>query len=490
MGLGVLGGGVATTRWFLKRGDRVTVTDLRSRAKLAPSIRALGKGAKRVRFVLGRHRLADFRTNNIIVANPAVPRGSPYLAAARLAGKQVVNDAHIFLDEFEGPLIAVTGTRGKTTTVNWIAHLMRGAYPGLLAGGNSSADMPLLKLLDDSALAEGSPVIPAVVELSSWQLELVRGARRAPDVAVITNLYPDHLNRYHNIRAYAAAKANIFRDQTQDQALILNADDAWTPFFLKRKPRSRVFFISLKPLPKSKRGIYVNGGTVFARLTAGSTERVLSRAALATLASWGDHNIRNLLTTLLAGRLAGVSFRSLSTRLSSLPTVPLREEVIHQDRHLTVVNDSAGTSPDATTAALRRFQKSRIILLAGGTDKELTFGEWAKAVKHHVPPERLLLLEGSATKKMVVALRCIGYFRKSAPQVFTTLPAMVRAAWKPTTDPPRLTSGRVEAGNRQPTTILFSPGAASFEKFKNEFDRGRKFTAYCVRYFTEKKKEE
>ena len=360
---------------------------------------------------------------------------------------------------------------------------MRGKYPTILVGGNSSSDMPLLKLLDRAA-----PTVPAIIELSSWQLELVPGARRAPDVAVITNLYRDHLNRYRGMRDYAAAKANIFRDQTPGQALILNADDAWTPFFLKRKPRARIFFISLKPLPKSKCGIFVDGGAVYARLTAGPTEPVLSRAALATLAPWGDHNIYNLLTAFLAAHLAGVSFRSLSTRLLSLPTVPLREEIIHQDRRLTVVNDSAGTSPDATVAALRRFQKSRIILLAGGTDKKLKFAEWATAVKRHVPPERLLLLEGSATKKMVAALRRIGYFKQSEPQVFAMLSAMVRAAQMQTTNGSTSSPSRAKSkDNKQAATILFSPGAASFEKFKNEFDRGRKFSAYSKRYFLNKK---
>lgn len=474
-GLGVLGGGVATTKWLLTHGYRVTVTDLRSRAKLMSSIRVLGKRAKSVRFVLGRHRLADFRSHDLIVANPAVPRESPYLAAARTAGREVTNDARIFLNSFEGPLIAVTGTRGKTTTVNWTAHLMRGAYRDLLAGGNSSADMPLLKLLDES-----SPNVPAVIELSSWQLELVSGARRAPDIAVITNLYPDHLNRYRGMRAYAAAKAGVFHDQTPDQALILNADDAWTPFFLKRKPRSRLFFTSLRPLSKSERGVFLMDGAAWARMTAGPAEPVLSSAALRKLGERGEHNIQNLLTSLLVGRLSGIPFKFLARRLSSLPAIPFREEIIYKDRRLTVVNDSAGTSPDATLAALRRFQKARIILLAGGTDKELEFGEWAETIKRCIPPEHLLLLEGSATKKMIAALARIGYFNGTEPKPFGEFLAMILAARK-------LAVG----GKKQGTVVLFSPGAASFEKFKNEFDRGRKFAAYSKRYlFGRKNKRE
>ncbi len=465
MGLGVLGGGLATTRWFLERGAKVTVTDLRTRAKLAASIKALGKDAGRIRFVLGRHNPGDFRTHDLIVVNPAVPRTSLFLRVARRAGKRIVNDASIFFDEVRNPVIAVTGTRGKTTTANWIGHFL-----GARAGGNSSSDLPLLKLLDSLKPGE-----PSVVELSSWQLELLPQSKRGPAVAVITNVYPDHLNRYRGMREYAAAKANIFSRQTKKDHLILNMDSAWTRFFLKKRPKARTWFFSLMPLPKGKNGMFLDRRRVYFREN-GRARVILPSKLVAQCEAWGDHNFSNLLAALLAARLADAPWRTLLRRIPTLPQIKYREEIVLQRRNLTIVNDSAGTSPDATIAALRRFSASpegagQVLLLAGGTDKDLEFREWARVVARHVQPRNLFLLEGNATLKMIRELRRIGYFRAGMPQAFGTLRAMIHAVRS------RLKRERYALK----TVVLFSPGAASFEKFKNEFDRGEKFNLYCRR---------
>jgi UDP-N-acetylmuramoylalanine--D-glutamate ligase len=470
VGLGVLGGGLATTKWFLKRGAEVTVTDLRTRAKLATSLKALGKNAKKVRFVLGRHDVDDFKTHDRIVVNPAVRSESPFLAAARKAGNRIENDASIFFDEVQTPVIAVTGTRGKTTTTNWIAHFL-----GVRAGGNSSADLPLLKLL-----GELKPKQYAVVELSSWQLELIDQSKKAPasagatagkpDIAVITNIYRDHLNRYRGMKEYAAAKANIFKLQTRNQSLVLNADNEWTPFFLKqlanRRIKPRVYFFSRKPLARGRNGIWVNRKSTYFR-DGKRTERAIDSKEFHALEVWGGHNIENLLAAVLTARLTGASRARIRARFRTLPQMQYREEIIFARKNLMIVNDSAGTSPDATVAALRRFRGSRVVLIAGGTDKELDFREWAAIVAHSVAPRDLLLLEGSATKNMVAELKCIGYFKSGKPQIFKSLPPMLRVARKLITSYPLLI-----------TTLLFSPGAASFEKFRNEFDRGEKFSLY------------
>lgn len=483
MGLGKLGGGVATTKWLVKHGAKVTVTDLRTKRDLASSIRALGaaagkarpvrnlaraKRARRaprraisneVKFVLGKHRAEDFRRNDLIVVNPAVPRESPYLTIARKAGREITNDAKIFFDLVANPTVAVTGTRGKTTTTNWLAHLAKGIHRGVAAAGNTP-EMPLLALIDRLK----NKKTPAALELSSWQLELLGEARRAPDVAVITNFHPDHLNRYRGMRDYARAKANIFKRQTPAQALILNADDAWTPFFLREKPRGKAYFFSLKPLPKNRDGIFISGGRAFFKESAKRTA-VLGPREVRPLAALGNHNLQNLLAAMLTAHFLGITWREIRKRIAALPQIPFRQEFIVKRKNLTVVNDTAATSPDGTIAALERFKNKNLILIAGGTDKKLEFGGWARAVKRRVKPERLFLLGGSATKKMVRALRRIGYFKQSYPQLFEKLPSLIRAVKK-------------KARQSTPSFVLFSPGAASFEKFKNEFDRGRKFNLY------------
>lgn len=451
VGLGLLGGGVATTKWLVRHGANVTVTDLKSRKELYSSIKSLGSAAEGVRFVLGRHRAEDFRKNEIVIVNPGVPRESPYLSVAKKAGAKLENEASIFLRFCKNPIVGVTGTRGKTTTANWIYHFLKKKYPGSALTGNSS-DNPMLAALDK--LDGRSPV---VVELSSWHLELLPQSGRAPHIAVITNLYPDHLNRYPSIRSYALAKANIFSNQSENDFLLLNKNNPWTKFFLKLRPKAKI---------------------VYFPATLGLNLEKFKK-------THGEHNFYNLNVAVLVARHFGVSLQEIRTALKTLPPVKFRQELIVNKKNFKVVNDTTATTPEATIAALKRFAKfSRfnlvnLVLIAGGTDKKLDFKEWARTVKKYVKPEGLFLLNGSATKKMIRSLRKIGYFRRTKPQVFEDLSEIVKRI--------RNYELGIRLGNRSLIhdslfIILFSPGAASFEKFKNEFDRGRKFNLYWRRH--------
>ena len=468
MGLGVLGGGVATTKWFVKHGAKVTVTDLRSRKELASSIRALGSVARRVRFVLGKHRTSDFVSNDIIVASPAIRRESPFLKAAVHAKKRIVNDAQLFFDNVKDSVVAITGTRGKTTTTSWIAHFLKTADSQVRAGGNMP-DMPLLMLLE----RVHKPRTPFVVELSSWQLEHVAKAKKGPDIAVITNIYPDHLNRYRSMRQYMYAKSNIFSQQNKNQKLILNADNPASLFFLTlRRRKSKLYFFSKKTLTRTRSGIYINRGSVYVR-DEKRVRRILGPRLLREVEMRGSHNVDNFLASALASYLMGISPRAIQRSVHSLPDIRYREEVVMRRKRLIFVNDSAATSPDATIAALRRFSNHGVLLITGGTDKKLIFDGWARTVKRHVSPENLFLLEGSATKKMIWELKKTGYFKKETPRVFRDLKGLLAA----------IRMQLLTTHYSLPTIILFSPGAASFELFKNEFDRGEKCNQYAKKFF-------
>lgn len=476
MGLGTLGGGVATTAWLVKHGAKVTVTDLRSKKELFSSLKALRNAVKKVMFVLGKHRTTDFKTNDVVVVNPAVRRESEFLKIARKAGAAVVNDARIFFDTTTNPTIAITGTRGKTTTTNWVAHLLRARDRGVFAAGNTP-ERPLLMDLD--RLAHRSETT-AVVELSSWQLELLGEARRAPDIAVITNIYADHLNRYRDIESYATAKTFIFRNQNPSQALILNHDNPWTPFFLRMKPRGRVYFFSTgtpaRPeggLPPRTQGIFLkNGALIFREI--GSSIVVADRAFVKNFVrTWGAHNLANLLAAMLAAHLAGLPWQTIIAHTHSLPAIPFRQETVTRRKGLLVINDSAGTSPDAVVAAITRFKSPSTYLITGGTDKKLEFRDLAREMKSSIPPSRAFFLNGSATKKLVSELARVGFFKKSSPQIFEDLSAILLAIREHL----RVTK------HQSPATVLFSPGAASFEKFKNEFDRGNQLSRAARRVF-------
>src|SRR3989338_2412796 len=198
LGLGLHGGGRAVVRWLVSRGAKVTATDLRDRVTLAPSLRAL-KGLS-VRFVLGRHRMEDFRSHDVVVVGPGVPRESPYLLAAMRAGKTIENDASLFFRYLKNSAIAVTGTRGKTTTTLWVAELLRKKYPLVRQSGTpENAELEELERINGKN-------VPAVVELSSWQLEYLPKSGKTPHIAAITNIYPEHLNQYRDIKQYPDAK--------------------------------------------------------------------------------------------------------------------------------------------------------------------------------------------------------------------------------------------------------------------------------------------
>ncbi|MDP3725492.1 MAG: Mur ligase family protein, partial [Nanoarchaeota archaeon] len=297
---------------------------------------------------------------------------------------------------------------------------------------------------------------PVVLELSSWQLEYLPEARRAPDVAVITNLYPDHMNRYTSLQEYARAKANIFKNQTRGQALIVNsrAESVFRVLY-----PSKVLFDII-------------------RFNANCTSYDLVR-------SLGEHNASNFAVALLASRrvikkYAGREFSEgeIQKLLPSLSRVlpRFRQQIIYQKNGICIINDSASTSPEAAIAALQRFsglaleRKCPLFFIAGGTDKNLSYRKLGTALRvafdlfksHHLSFS-LLLLEGGATRKIQALLS-----ENLNIEIYKDLSAIVESAKK-----------LARGGG----IIVFSPGAASFEKFKNEFDRGEKFDVLVRKCF-------
>ena len=464
MGLGLHGGGVATAKWLAKRGALVTATDLRNKETLSSSIASLQKLP--ITYILSEHREEDFRTNDLIVVNPGVPRESKYLKIAKKAGKRIENDASLFFASNTHPVIAVTGTRGKTTTTLWIAELLKKRYFDTTPSGNTPENA-FLKEYD--RLTKADSATPVVAEMSSWQLEFLPVSKRAPHIAIITNLYRDHLNRYGGkITSYASAKANIFKDQHEDDFLILDHDNEWTKFFLEKHPKSTVFFTSVKSLPKGKNGLFVRKDHLVFRFD-GIEQQLFPIKRFASLR--GAHNLKNLLHAVLAVKLFDPSIPVTERMALALPSPRMRQEIVATKGRLTVVNDSCATSPDGTVAAIKRFAAgSNPVLIVGGTDKMLDFDELATTIKKHIPSEQLVLLDGSATKKLLAALVAKKYFRGYAAELHNSLESCVKEAF------------RIASSLSGKKTILFSPGAASFEKFLHEFDRGEQWNKLAKRF--------
>ena len=444
-GLGILGGGVETAKFLLKQGVKLSVTDSKTKEHLAPSIAKLPKD---ISYTLGEHKESDIKNADAVVFNPGVAYESEWVKRALDHKKEVYNDFSLFLSVLKGKkkvpeYIAVTGTRGKTTSTMWINHFLSDS----VVGGNMPEN-GLLKIVNKKTDL-------FTLELSSFQFEFMQKGSLAPKVAVITNLYRDHLNRYKKMEKYAKAKANIFLNQTPSDFLVLNADSEWSDFFLKQKPKAQIYWFSLKTLSKGKKGMYLKGDKLVWRETK---DVVVGTSPFKDVA----HNA-NLLTALTASYLYTGSWQELFGKIDTLPQVPLRQEVILDTKKLKVVNDGAATSPDATVALLdayRMTQKENKILITGGTDKDLEYSAWAKKVAKEIASQNLFLLSGSATIKMIEALTKENYWKKQNPRIFDSYTEMLEA---------------VDLSEDKQLVLLFSPSAASFEKFKNEFDRAQKF---------------
>ncbi len=455
VGLGILSGGVSTCLWLLKHKAKLTITDLKQKKDLKKSLKRLERYSSKIKLVLGKHNKNDFKNNDIIVLNQGVlVKNNPYLKIASQANKLIENEMSLFFRFNKNPVIAVTGSWGKTTITNWIGHLLRGKYNDVVAGGNTP-DKPVLSFLDKLKINN-----PIVLELPSCSLELVKLKYKAPKIAIITNLYRDHLNRHGNMKNYARAKAHIFQNQKDTDYLILNYDNKWTKFFLSLKPLSQVYFISHNPLPKGKNGIFNKKDQIYYQK---DQKKKLIFNASKFAKYWGEHNLDNLMISILATKLFGLTFTQIKKQITSLSQVKFRQEIIFESKKLLVVNDSSATSPDATIVALKRFNKEKngnFILIIGGTDKNLRFKRLAEEIKKTILPKNLVILNGSASKKLVKELNKIKYFNKYF--VFESLEECFYYSL-------------CQRKQKKRNIILFSPAATSFEKFKNEFDRAEQF---------------
>ena len=454
MGLGLLGGGVVAARFFSKQGARVLVTDLKTQGELAVSVRALTR-YKNIRFVFGKHREEDFQNADLIIQNPGVPGSSPYLEIARREKIHIETDVSFMMKYCPAFTIGITGTKGKTTITALIAQIM----PHALVGGNIGVSV--FSLLPK--LSKNSKQI-VVLELSSWQLESLKNARRSPQIAVISNIFPDHLNRYKNFTAYKNAKKLIFRYQKTGDYLIVNAENAEARGICSGA-RSKVFLFGGTKAPLF--GVFLRDGwIVFSN--AHKTERVV-RVDKSRLK--GAHNKENVMAAVCVAKILGAPNRIIAKAVYQFQGVPHRMEVVGMYKGVVYYNDTASTVPEATIRAVQSLAEQgsagRIVLIAGGSDKKLNYGEFAVVTASLC--KNVILYKGAdsdtATDKM---------FEEYAKRGFRSF--VLTASLKEALN---TAAGIAKKGE----SVLFSPGASSFGKFVNEFDRGAQFVREVRRLF-------
>lgn len=421
------GSGISSALMFARLGAHVTVTDLKSRKDLALNVKRLAS-FKNVRFRLGGHDVDDIRKAELIVANPRVRPSSKELMLARKHGIPVTSDIALFLDRCPASVIAVTGTRGKSTTASLIFHILKAGHRRVWLGGNI-----LVSPLTFLSKVKKRDVV--VLELSSWQCESL-SVTRAPHIAVITNLMRDHLNTYDGMEDYAEAKAQIFRHQGPKDIVILNADDAYGRRWMKEAP-----------------GIVKEFGTrKGAELVTGGSSLI------------GSHNRLNAIAASLAAQAAGISAPVIRRALKTFKPLSYRLELIRTIKGVLYVNDTCATTPDGTIAAVNALDtgKSKLFIIMGGADKELDYEEAGKVLQKRKGRIHVLLLPGSASGKIENILR-------SRHLSFTRVKDLREAI--------QVAGSHAIKGD----TVVLSPGAASFGQFSNEFERGDVFNALVSR---------
>lgn len=419
MGLGRLGGGENVTRFFAEEGAQVTVTDLKSEEELSETLLRLKDLP--VIFILGGHRKEDFRNQDLVIRNPDVPKDSEFLNIARANKIPVEMDESLFLKLCPLPAIGVTGTRGKTTTTILIGEMLKAAGYNTLIGGN----LPGVATL--SLLRQITPKTKLVLELSSWQLQGLDEDKISPHIAVITNIYPDHLNRYQNFNDYIEDKKLIFKYQTEKDFLVLNRESEISRSFAFQS-RSQVIWFKGEDWPKNW-----------------------------SLKIPGEHNLENAACAYTVGKILAIDEGIIKKAVTSFKGVPHRLEVIRKLKGVRYVNDSTSTMPEAGIAALRSFGKAPIILIAGGNSKNLDLSEFTEEISKKA--KAIVLLEGTATNNLESEI--MGY--KSRDKILGRFNNLKEAVLE------------AKAVAEKGDVILLSPGCTSFGMFKNEFDRGEQF---------------
>ncbi len=461
MGLGryTQGSGLGATKWLMRHGAQTVITDLKTDVELKESVDLVMEWYNTYReqfpnrtiyqplFILGQHRVEDFLNVDCVVQNPGVPSESEFVVAARAKGVAIESDVSLFFRYYKHPIIAVTGTKGKTTTTMLTGAMLAKLDPKAVIAGN--VKISPLEALDEMLVRPDAT--PVVVELSSWLLESLPVAltelKKGPDIAVFTNVFPDHLNRYASYEDYIKSKEIIFEHQTPEQFTVLNFDN---DIVRAMEPRVKGKLFWCSKTYQDHDGCYVKDGSVVFRRNSVDTALV----PVAELGLSGEHNLENVLTSACAALLRGVAVPDVSDVLKSFKGVDDRQELVREVDEITYINDTTATAPDAVVAALKRFGvKDDVILIAGGVDKKMDFTSLIATI----PPtcKKLILFPGDASDIIEAGL-----------------------AGKVDIDHAKSMKEAVQKARAAAVTgdiVLLSPGAASFNMFKNEFDRGEQF---------------
>jgi UDP-N-acetylmuramoylalanine--D-glutamate ligase len=434
--------GIAAAQLCAARGARVTVTDKRDTAALGAALDGLPTDVVRE---LGGHRRETFTAAALIVLSPGVPE-IPELAAARAAGVAITGEMELASRFVTSTLIAITGTNGKSTTTTLVGEMMRATGRPTFVGGNLGE--PLAEAVGTPAAAPGGV---CVVETSSFQLETADTF--LPKVAVLLNITADHLDRYPDLSAYAAAKARIFAAQTSSDWAVVNVDDDLAVAASEGIASRRLGFSVTRPLDEGAWLASGAGDGLTIRLPGATSEQY--PANLPALV--GRHNQANALAALLASRLAGATPAEARAALLAFRPLAHRMELVADAGGVAYYDDSKGTNVGAVVASLDGFPRP-VVLIAGGRDKGGYYAPLA-AVLGQVG--RAAVLIGEAADKMQAAFAGVLPIERAA-----TMDDAVEAARR-----------LAQSGD----AVVLSPACSSFDMFRDYNHRAEVFRSAVSR---------
>ncbi len=438
IGLGRFGGGVDVAKFAVRAGAKVIVTDLVPAEQLSHSINQLEQFSD-IEFHLGSHDPADFKQADVIVANPAVPRNNEFLELARRHNRFITSQINIFFELCPAQKIGITGANGKSTTTALTAHLLKNAGNKQVWLSGNIGNQPLLTSLEQ---IKANDLV--VLELSSFQLEQLAQIQKAPNIALLTNLTPNHLDRYRKFEDYCAAKVNIFKFQELNDkspaVSIFNTEDniatKWFERFSKDKGRICIRFSADDVSPEIRDSFTLPG-----------------RA-----------NLSNLAAAVTIAKHFGIDDESIKKSLPDFKALSHRLELVEQINGVCWYNDSKATTPQSAIAALEAFDEP-VIIIAGGYDKNISFDELGRKIAKKA---KTAILIGQTASKIADSI-------KACPQNQTQnefADSLLKA---------------VQTANRLADSgdiVLLSPACASYDMFDNFEHRGCEFTKF-VRQLTD-----
>src|SRR3989338_4488814 len=429
--VGLARSGVSAANLLCKLGAKVTITDEKRESELSENIRKLTKG---IYLKLGGHNGVDIANVDLVVISPGVPWDSPFLNRIRENGIRIISEVELAFKYIKAPLIAVTGTNGKTTTT-LIGEMLKKDDRNVFVGGNIGNPMC-------EEVLNGSSSELILSEISTFQMEGIETFK--PHISVILNITPDHMDRHKSMTEYIALKKRVFINQNTRDYTVFNMDDKITAALSNEGKGERIFFSRIREVDN---GAFVRGNNIIFRRNR--KEEIVS--TLKDLKIIGVHNIENTLASVAVGGICDIPPRLMREVISEFSGIPHRMEFVREIEGIKFINDSKGTNVGATIKSIESFNEP-IILIAGGKDKGSDYLPLKPLIEDRV---KFLIQIDEAKKKMASVMN--GFRNILNAESFEEA---VNEAFD-----------KAEKGD----VVLLSPACASFDMFRDYEDRGEQF---------------